>query len=65
MSIAENLVGALFKTTLYESVVGNIEVQTKVQSDGSISTALWVVYPDGVGEEIFTINEGLEKLEIS
>jgi hypothetical protein len=65
MSIEFDLTGHSFKTTIYKSVVGSIEVETEILADGSISTALWVVYPDGVGEEIFTLGEGLEKLEIS
>ena len=64
MSIAETMIGQTFKTALYESVVGKIEVEIEGLIDGSISTTLWVVYPDGYGEEIFTIGEGLEKLEL-
>jgi hypothetical protein len=64
MSIAETLIGQSFKTTLYASVVGSIEIKNEILLDGSISTTLWVIYPDGVGDEIFTLGEGLEKLEL-
>jgi len=64
MSIAETLIGQTFKTTIYDSVVGSIEVESEILLDGSISTTLWVVYPDGLHDEIFTIDEGLEKLEL-
>jgi hypothetical protein len=64
MSIASDLIGQSFKTVLYESVVGKIEAEIEILIDGSISTTLWVVYPDGVGEEIFTVGEGEEKLEL-
>jgi hypothetical protein len=64
MSIAETMIGQTFKTALYESVVGKIEVEIEVLIDGSVSTTLWVVYPDGCGDEIFTVGEGLEKLEL-
>jgi hypothetical protein len=64
MSIAETLIGQSFKTVIYESVVGKIEAETEILSDGSISTTLWVIYPDGFGDEIFTVDEGLEKLDL-
>jgi hypothetical protein len=64
MSIAETLIGQTFKTIIYDSVVGSIEVESEILLDGSISTTLWVVYPDGLHDEIFTIGEGLEKLEL-
>ena len=64
MSIEADLIGQSFKTVLYESVVGKIEAEIEILIDGSISTTLWVVYPDGVGEEIFTVGEGEEKLEL-
>jgi hypothetical protein len=64
MSIAETMIGQIFKTALYESVVGKIEAEIEVLIDGSVSTTLWVVYPDGFGDEIFTVDEGLEKLEL-
>jgi hypothetical protein len=64
MSIAETLIGYAFKKTLYESVVGKIEAEIEILADGSLSTSMFVTYPDGVSEEIFTIGEGLEKLEL-
>jgi len=64
MSIATTMIGAVFRNTLYESVVGKIEFENEVLIDGSISTTLWVVYPDGFSDEIFTVGEGLEKLEL-
>jgi hypothetical protein len=64
MSIAETLIGQTFKTIIYDSVVGSIEAEVEILIDGSISTTLWVVYPDGLADEIFTIGEGLEKLEL-
>jgi hypothetical protein len=64
MSIKFDLTGHSFKTTIYKSVVGKIEVETEILADSSISTTLWVVYPDGLADEIFTIGEGLEKLEL-
>jgi hypothetical protein len=64
MSIAETLIGQTFKTTIYDSVVGKIEIEADILIDGSVSTTLWVVYPDGLHDEIFTLGEGLEKLEL-
>jgi hypothetical protein len=64
VSIASDLIGQTFKITLYESVVGKIEIETDILIDGSISTTMWVIYPDGFGDEIFTLGEGLEKLEL-
>jgi hypothetical protein len=64
MSIASDLIGQTFKITLYESVVGKIEIEADILIDGSISTTMWVIYPDGFGDEIFTLGEGLEKLEL-
>lgn len=64
MSIAATLIGTTYTTLLYESVVGKINIENEVLSDGYIATKLWVVYPDGLCEEIFTIDEGLEKLEL-
>ena len=64
MSVSETLIEAIFKKTLYESVVGKIEVEIEILIDGSMSTTMWVIYPDGCGEEIFTVGEGLENLEL-
>ncbi len=59
-----DLTGLIFNTTIYESVVGKIEIENEILTDGSISTTLWVVFPDGVGDEIATVQEGLDKLEL-
>lgn len=59
-----SLIGQTFKTTLYESVIGKVVVENEILLDGSISTTLWVIYPDGVGDEIFTVDEAYEKLEL-
>jgi hypothetical protein len=59
-----SLIGQTFKTTIYESVIGKVVVENEILLDGSISTTLWVVYPDGVGDEVFTIDEACEKLEL-
>jgi hypothetical protein len=59
-----NLIGQTFKTTIYESVVGKVEIENEILSDGSVSTTMWVVYPDGFGDEVFTLQEACEKLEI-
>jgi hypothetical protein len=64
MNIAETLIGQSFKTVIYASVVGKIEIKNEILLDGSISTTLWVIYPDGVGDEVFTIEEATEKLEL-
>ena len=59
-----NLIGQAFRITLYESVIGKVVVENEILLDGSISTTLWVIYPDGVGDEIFTVDEACEKLEL-
>ncbi len=67
MNAAEKLVslfGQTLKTTLYESVVGKIEIENEILIDGSVSTTLWVIYPDGMGDEVTTIDEAMEKLEL-
>ena len=45
-------------------MVGKIEVEIEILSDGSISTTMWVVYPDGFGEEVFSVQEAEQKLEL-
>lgn len=59
-----NLIGKTFKTTIYESVIGKIEIENEILLNGIISTILWVIYPDGVGEEVFSIAQACEKLEL-
>jgi hypothetical protein len=58
------LTGHSFKTAIYESVVGKIEVENEILADGSIATSMFVVYPDGLADEIFTVQEGFQKLEL-
>lgn len=58
------LIGHTFTRTLYETVVGAIVVEIEILEDGSISTTMWVNYPDGFSDEIFTLQEGFEKLEL-
>ena len=62
MSIMD-LIGQTFKTTICESVIGKVEVESEILQDGSIATTLWVIYPDGMGEEVLTLQEASEKLE--
>lgn len=58
------LIGESFKSTVYESVIGAIKLETEILEDGSFSTTLWVVYPDGMHDEVFTVAEAFEKLEV-
>lgn len=58
------LIGESFKSTIYESVIGAIKLETEILEDGSFSTTLWVVYPDGMHDEVFTVAEAFEKLEV-
>lgn len=58
------LVGQTFTTVIYSSVVGKIEIDNAVYSDGSISTILWVTYPNGIGEKVATVQEAYAKLEL-
>jgi hypothetical protein len=64
MSIESDLVGEAFKTKVYASVIGKIEIENEILIDGSVSTTLWVIYPDGVGVEVFSVGEACEKLEL-
>ncbi len=64
MTTLTSLFGATFKTTVYESPVGKVEIENEFLIDGSVSTTLWVIYPDGFSEEIFTLDEAKEKLEL-
>jgi hypothetical protein len=59
-----DLTGHSFKTAIYESVIGKIEVENEVCADGTIRTSLWVVFPDGFGDEIATVQEGFDRLEL-
>lgn len=64
MSVASDLKGQTFKTMIFESVIGKIEIETEVLIDGSISTTMWVIYPDGFADEVFSVDEACEKLEL-
>lgn len=64
MSVESDLIGQTFKTTIYESVIGKIEIENELLIDGSISTTIWVIYPDGFGDEVFTVDEARDKLEL-
>jgi hypothetical protein len=59
-----DLLGKTVKATLYESVIGKIVVENEILCDGSCSTSMFVTYPDGISEEIFTVNQGFELLEL-
>lgn len=63
MSIHADLIGKTYRRRIYESIVGRIEFEIEILIDGSFSTTMWVVYSDGFGEEVFTIQEAEEKLE--
>ena len=58
------LIGQTFTTVVYSSVVGKIEIDNEVYSDGSISTSLWVIYPNNAHEEVSTVQEAYAKLEL-
>lgn len=64
MSVESDLIGQTFKTTIYESVIGKIEIENEILIDGSVSTTIWVIYPDGFGDEVFTVGEACDKLEL-
>jgi hypothetical protein len=58
------LYGQTFTIVIYSSVVGKIEIANAIYSDGSISTILWVIYPNGIGEKVSTLQEAYAKLEL-
>lgn len=58
------LVGRVFKTTIYESVVGNIVIENEILGDGSIYSIMYVVYPDDLREQIFRVDDGFRLLEL-
>lgn len=64
MSTASELHGHTFKTVIYDSVVGQIVIENEILEDGSVSTTLWAVFPDGFGDEVFSVEEACEKLEV-
>lgn len=64
MRDAAELMGQTFKTTVYASVVGKIEIENEILIDGSVSTTLWVIYPDGFADEVFTVQDAYAKLEL-
>lgn len=59
-----NLIGQTFKTTIYESVFGKVEVENEILLDGSVSTTMRVIYPEGLHDEVFSIADAYEKLEL-
>jgi hypothetical protein len=64
MSVESDLNGQTFTTTIYESVIGKIVIENEILIDGSVFTTLWVVFPDGFSDEVFTVQEACEKLEL-
>jgi hypothetical protein len=64
MDLKTDLLGQTFKNTIYDSVIGKIEIETEILIDGSITSTMWVVYPDGFADEVFTIQEAESKLEL-
>lgn len=60
-----NLIEQTFKTTIYESVIGKIVIENEILIDGSVSTSMFVFFPDGTGYEVFSIKEASEMLEWS
>lgn len=58
------LVGRVFKTTIYESVVGSIIIENEILGDGSIYSIMYVVYPDDLREQIFRVDDGFRLLEL-
>jgi leucyl aminopeptidase (aminopeptidase T) len=64
MSVASDLNGQTFTTTIYESVIGKIVIENEILIDGSVFTTIWVQFPDGFSDEVFTVQEACEKLEL-
>jgi hypothetical protein len=58
------LIGQTFKTTIYESVIGKVIIENEILLDGSVSATMWVVYPDGFGDEVFSIGDAYKMLEL-
>jgi len=64
MSVTTTLSGHTFTNTLYDSAIGKIIIENEILLDGSVSTTLWVQYPDGFSDEVFSVQEAEEKLEL-
>lgn len=64
MSVAAELIGQTFTTTIYESVVGKIQIENVVLTGGGIFATIWVEFPDGSGDEVFSVQEAVKKLEL-
>lgn len=64
MSIASELAGQTFTVTIYESVVGKIQIENLILKDGSVYTTIWVVFPDGFADEVNTVKQAEEALEL-
>jgi len=64
MIVTTALSGHTFTNTLYDSAIGKIVIENEILLDGSVSTTLWVQYPDGFSDEVFSVQEAEEKLEL-
>lgn len=63
MSLTTDLDGQTFATTIYDSVIGKIIVETSF-CYGIPTTTLWVQFPDGFSDEVQNLQEACEKLEL-
>ena len=64
MSIESDLIGQTFTTVIYDSVVGSIKIENEILVDGTVSTSMFVTFPDGVSQEVFSVGEAVEALEL-
>jgi hypothetical protein len=64
MSVASDLNGQTFTATIYESVIGKIVIENEIGIDGSVFTTLWVQFPDGFSDEVFSVQQAVEALEL-
>jgi hypothetical protein len=46
----------------YDKDIGKIELHTEISSENGAFASIWVIYPDGVGEEVATLIEAYKKL---
>lgn len=53
-----------YTKTIYDTVVGRIELRIDVNglTEFDVYTSVWVIYPDGMGEECVDLQTALEKL---
>lgn len=63
MNLATDLDGQTFATTIYDSVIGKIIVETMFVY-GIPSTTLWVQFPDGFSDEVQNLQEAQSRLEL-